>query len=98
MTKIEIQEPDGVMQVQKCRFETIQCDSLQIGKGIVDLGFLVVEEVLVVLEIQFSQKNEGMEFLGVRTIKWIRFLEFGLGHGRMGLNDFINSHDESESV
>jgi len=95
--EIEIQEPDGVVQVQKCRFKTIQCDPLQIGKGIVDLGFFVIEEVLAVPKIQFTLKNEGMEFLWVRTIEWIGFPEFGFGSGGTGLVEFIDSCDESES-
>ena len=86
------------MQVQKCRFETIKCDPLQIGKGIVDLGFFIVEEVLPVPKIQLTLKNEGTEFLGVVTIKWIGFMEFGLGCGGMGLDEFIDSCDESESL
>src|SRR5882724_8586930 len=74
------------MQVQKCGFKTIQCDPLQIGKGIVDLGFFIVEEVLAVSKIQLTLKNNGMEFLGVGTMKWIRFPEFGLGCRRMVLD------------
>ena len=50
-----------------------------------------MEEILAVPEIQFALKNEGGEFLGVRTIEWIRFPEFGLGCGWMSLDDFINS-------
>jgi len=38
----------------------------------------LIEEVLAVPKIQFTLKNEGMEFLGIRTIEWIRFLELGL--------------------
>jgi len=68
------------------------------GKGIVDLIFLGVEEILAVPKIQLSLKNEGMEFLGVGTIEWIRFLEFGFRCGRMGLDEFINSCDNSDSI
>src|SRR5882724_5377247 len=74
-----------------------QSSPLQIGKGVVDLGLFIVEEVLVVHKIQLTLKNKDTEFLWVRTIKWIGFLELGLGCGRMGLDKFIDSHDKSES-
>ena len=79
------------MKVQECGFETVQCDPFQIGKGIVDLGFLIVKEVLVVSEVQLALKNEGTEFLGVGTIEWIRFPEFGFGGGWTSLDDSIDS-------
>ena len=82
------------MQAQKFGFKTIQCNSFQMGKGIVDLIFFSVEEVLAVPKIQSALKNEGTEFLGIGTIIWIRFSEFGFGSGRMGLNEFINGHDK----
>ena len=39
-----------------------------------------------------------MEFLGIRAIEWIRFLELGLGHGGVRLDEFIDCHDEYFSV
>jgi len=77
--EIEIWEPDGVVQVQKCGFKTIKCNPLQIGKGVVDLGWFVVEEVLVVPEIQLTLKNEGTEFLGLDPLN-------GLGSQSLGLD------------
>jgi len=97
--EIEIREPDGVVQAEKCGFKTIQCDPLQMGKGLVDLIFFSVEEILVVPKIQFSLKNEATKFLGIGIIKWIRYLlELGIRHGRMGLDEFIDSCDNSDSV
>jgi len=66
------------MQAQKYEFKTVQDDSLQMGKGIVDLVFFGAEEVLVISKIQLALKYESMEFLGIRTIEWVRFPEFGL--------------------
>jgi len=68
------------------------------GKGIVDLIFFGFEEVLVVPKIQLALKYEGMEFLGIRTIEWVGFPELGLGHGSMGLDEFIDSCDNFDSV
>jgi len=31
------------------------------------------------MKVQFALKQEFLEFLGVGTIKWIMFSEFGLG-------------------
>jgi len=59
------------------------------GKGVVDLIFFGAEEILAVPKIQLALKNEGVEFLGVRTIKWIGFPEFGLGCGSAGLDKFV---------
>jgi len=39
-----------------------------------------------------------MEFLGIGTVKWVRFPEFGLGHGSTGLNKFIDGHDKFVSI
>ena len=68
------------------------------GKGIVDLVFFSAEEVLAFPKIQITLKNEGMEFLGIGTVKWIGFPELGLGHGGARLDEFIDSHDESFRV
>ena len=57
-----------------------------------------MEAVLAVLEIQFALKNEGAEFLGVRTIEWIRFLEFGFGGRWMCLDNSIISCNESDHI
>src|SRR5882724_6152912 len=86
------------MQAQKHGFKTIQCDPLQMGKGIVNIVFFSVEEVLAVLKIQLALKYEGMEFLGIRTIEWVGFPELGLRCGSVGLDEFINSHDNSVSI
>src|SRR5882724_838043 len=86
------------MQSQKFSFKTIQCDPLQMGKGVIDLVFFSTEEVLVVPKIQLALKYESTEFLGIRTVEWVRFLELGLGHGSVGLDESINSHDKSVSV
>src|SRR5882724_3079734 len=90
--KIEVQEPYGVMQAPKYRFEKIQCDPLQMGKGIIDLVFFSAEEVLAVPKIQFALKNASMEFLGIGTIEWDRFPKLGLGCGSARLDEFIDSH------
>jgi len=86
------------MQAQKYRFETIQCDSLQMGKGVVDLVFFSAEEVFAVPKIQLALKNETTEFLGIGTIEWIGFPELGLGCGGARLDEFVNCHDKSFSV
>ena len=82
------------MQAQKYGFKTVQCDPLQMGKGVVDLVFFSAEEILVILKIQLALKYEGMEFLGIGTVEWVRFPEFGLGCGSMGLDEFIDGFDE----
>jgi len=51
------------------------------GKGVVDIVFFGAEEVLAVLENSAYTENEGTEFFGIGTIKWIGFQELGLGHG-----------------
>ena len=91
-------EPDAVVQVQKCGFKTIQCDPLQMGKGIVDCVFFGVEEIFAVPKIQFALKNEGTKFLWIRSIKWVGFPELGFGCGSTGLDKFIDSHNEFDSV
>ena len=68
------------------------------GKGIVDLVFFGAEEVLAVPKIQLTLKNEISEFLGIRAVKWIGFLELGLGCGGVRLDEFIDCHDKSFSV
>ena len=77
--EVEVHKPCGGMEVQESGFETIQYGSLQIQKSIVYLGFSILKEVLLIPKIQFALKDEGSEFLGVGTIKWIRLLEFWLG-------------------
>ena len=96
--KIEIQQPNGVVQAQKYRFETVQCDPLQVGKGIVDLVFFSAEKILVIPKIQLALKYESTEFLGIRTIEWVGFPEFGLGCESMGLDEFIDGHGKSFSI
>jgi len=86
------------MQAQKYGFETVQCDPLQVGKGIVDLVFFSAEKILSILKIQLALKYEGTEFLGIGAAEWVGFLEFGLGHGSTGLNEFINGLNEFVSV
>src|SRR5882724_6536934 len=82
------------MQAQKYGFETVQCNPLQVGKGIVDLVFFGAEEVLVVPKFQLALKYESTEFLGIGTIEWVGFPEFGLGHGSMRLDKFIDGPNE----
>ena len=68
------------------------------GKGIVDLIFFSVEEVLAVPKIQLALKNEGTEFLGIETIEWMGFPELGLGCVSTGLDKFIDSCDNLDSI
>src|SRR5882724_8101308 len=86
------------MQAQKYRFKTVQCDPLQVGKGIVDLVFFSSEKILVIPKIQLALKYESTEFLGIRTIEWVGFPEFGLGCESMGLDEFIDGHGKSFSI
>ena len=69
------------MQAQKYGFKTVQCDPLQVGKGIVDLVFFSAENILAISKIQLALKYEGMEFLGIRTIKWVGFSELTWKYG-----------------
>jgi len=46
--EVEVCKPCRVAEVQEGRFETIQCHSLQIQKGIVVLGFSILKKVLLV--------------------------------------------------
>ena len=39
-----------------------------------------------------------MQFLGIGSVKWVGFLEFGLGCGSMGLNEFVDGLNEFVSV
>jgi len=96
--KIEIQNPNEVMQAHKYRFKTVQCDPLQVGKGIVDPVFFSAENILVIPKIQLALKYEGTEFLCIGTIGWVEFLEFGLGCESTGLNEFIDGLDRCVSV
>jgi len=64
------------------------------GKGVVDLVFFSAEEILVILKIQLALKYEGMEFLGIGTIKWVGFPEFGLGHRGARLDKFVDGFDK----
>src|SRR5882724_3119992 len=86
------------MQAQKYGFETVQCNPLQVGNGIVDLVFFGAEKILAIPKIQLALKYESTEFLGIGIVKRVRFLEFGLGHGSMGLNEFVNGLDEFVSI
>ena len=40
-----------VVQAQKYGFKTVQCDPLQVGKGIVDLVFFSAEKILAILKV-----------------------------------------------
>src|SRR5882724_12571221 len=82
------------MQAQKYRSKTVQCDPLQVGMGVVDLVFFGAEKILAIPKIQLALKYESTEFLGIGTIKWVGFPEFGLGCGSMGLDKFIDGLNE----
>src|SRR5882724_1010890 len=86
------------MQAQKYRSKTVQCDPLQVGMGVVDLVFFGAEKILAILKIQLALKYESTEFLGIGTIEWVGFPEFMLGHGSMGLNNFIDGLDKFVSI
>jgi len=68
------------------------------GKGVVDLVFFSIEEIFAVPEIQFALKNEGMKFFWIRSVKWVRFPELGLGCGSTGLDKFIDGCDDFDSI
>jgi len=76
--KIEIQKPNGVIQAQKYGFKTVQCDPLQVGKGIVDLVFFSSEKILVIPKIQLALKYESTEFLGSEPLNGLGSLSLGL--------------------
>jgi len=42
--------------------------------GIVDLGFSILKDILLVPKIQLALKDECLQFLGVRANEWIRLL------------------------
>src|SRR5882724_6878449 len=52
--------------------------SLQIQKGIVDLGLSTLIKLLLVPKVQLALKDEGLEFWGVGTSEWVGSQSFGL--------------------
>ena len=77
------------LEVKECGFKTIQCGSLQIKKGIVDLGFSILKKVLSVPKVQLALKDEGSEFLGVRTIQWMVSQSFSLAKVVLDLTSLL---------
>ena len=45
----------------------------------IDLVLLILELISSVPEVQFTLKDEGLEFVWVRGINWVGFVEFGIG-------------------
>ena len=64
----------GVSQ-QELGLEPIKCHALEIGLGIDDLHMVIVEGLQTVLEVQLTLHEEHMEFVGVRTIELVRFMD-----------------------
>ena len=66
------------MQAQKYGFKTVQCNPLQVGKGIVDLVFFGAEKILAILKIQLALKYEVQSFLGSELLNGSSSLSLGL--------------------
>ena len=64
----------GVSQ-QELRLEPIKCHALEVGLGVDDLCTVIFEGLGAVLEVQLALHEEHMEFVGVRTIKLVRFTD-----------------------
>jgi len=45
----------------------------------------------MISEVEFALEDKSAEFLGVRTIEWIRFPEFGFGAGVVCFDDLVDS-------
>jgi len=45
----------------------------------------------MISEVEFALEDENAEFLGVETIEWIRFPEFGLGTGVVGFDNIVDN-------
>jgi len=43
------------------------------------------------LEVEFALEDKIMEFVGVGTIEWVGFLEFGFGVGVICIDNLVNS-------
>ena len=65
----------GVSQ-QELGLEPIKHHALEVGLGIDDLCTVIVEGLGAVLEVQLTLHEEHMEFVGVGTVKLVRFADF----------------------
>ena len=60
---------------QELRLKPIECHALEVGLGIDDLHMVIVKGLWVVLEVQLTLHKERTEFLGVGTVKLVRFVD-----------------------
>jgi len=89
--QVEIQKPSGFVWVKECGFETMKCGTFQVGQNIIDLSCIVLKQILTTSEVEFALEDESAEFLGVRTIKWVGFPEFGFGTGVICFDNVVDS-------
>ena len=66
-------------------FEPVQHSSFEIGQGIGNLSAVISKRVRLVSEIKVTLGQEGLQFSGVRTIKWVRLPDLGKGQCCFGL-------------
>ena len=45
----------------------------------------------MILEVEFSLEDKGVEFARIGTVKWVRFPEFGFGVGVVCFDNLVNS-------
>ena len=62
-----------VVRVDDGWFKVLQCYATEVGEGKIDL-FCIVAISRVLCEVEVAEKDEVVEFLGIRTVKGIRFL------------------------
>ena len=60
---------------QELGLKPIKCHALEVGLGIDDLRMVIVKGLRVVLEVQLALHEECMEFVGVGTVKLVRFMD-----------------------
>ena len=64
----------GIAQ-QELGLEPIERHALEVGLGVDDLCAVIVKGPRAVLKVQLALHEERMEFLGVRTVKLVRFVD-----------------------
>ena len=80
-----IGKPGDVASRGQGGFEPIQRSTFEIGQGIGNLGTVISERVGSVLEVKKTLSQEGLEFLGVRSIEWVGLPDSGKGQGPFGI-------------
>ena len=65
--KVVVGEPRGFVRFKESGFETIKCRAFEVGKDVVDLRRIILEEVFLVPEVQLTLQQECMKLLGVTS-------------------------------